>query len=166
MIRRAIEGDPQNIVAIAQAFARHMIAEGIFQWNEHYPSLSTFERDLVNQELYVLEVDKAVIGAIVISTRMDDFYQAIEWLTPSAKNGYLHRLCVHPEFQGKGYAKQLLDFAEDKLRNQGCLSVRLDTFSKNVRNQKLYEARGYQKLGDVYFDQKSEHPFHCYELVF
>ena len=166
MIRRAIEGDPQNIVAITQACAHHMIAEGIFQWNEHYPSLSTFERDLVNQELYVLEVDKAVIGAIVISTRMDDFYQAIEWLTPSTKNGYLHRLCVHPEFQGKGYAKQLLDFAEDKLRNQGCLSVRLDTFSKNVKNQKLYEARGYQKLGDVYFEQKSEHPFHCYELVF
>jgi len=166
MIRRAIEGDPQKVVATTQACARHMIAEGIFQWNEHYPSLSAFERDLVNQELYVLEVDKAVIGAIVISTRMDDFYQAIEWLTPSTKNGYLHRLCVHPSFQGKGYARKLLDFAEDKLRNQGCLSVRLDTFSKNVRNQKLYEARGYQRLGDVYFEQKSEHPFYCYELVF
>ena len=166
MIRRASQEDPKKIIAITQACARHMIAEGIFQWNERYPSLSTFERDLVNQELFVLEVDKAVIGAIVISTRMDDFYRAIEWLTPSTKNGYLHRLCVHPSFQGKGYAKQLLDFAEDKLRNQGCLSVRLDTFSKNVRNQKLYEARGYQKLGDVYFEQKSEHPFHCYELVF
>jgi len=166
MIRRAIEGDPQNVVAITQACARQMIAEGIFQWNEHYPSISAFERDLVNQELYVLEVDKAVIGAIVISTRMDDFYRAIEWLTPSTKNGYLHRLCVHPAFQGKGYARKLLDFAEDKLRNQCCLSVRLDTFSKNVRNQKLYEARGYQRLGDVYFEQKSEHSFHCYELVF
>jgi ribosomal protein S18 acetylase RimI-like enzyme len=118
------------------------------------------------QELYVLEKEGEVRGAVVISTQMDDFYRVINWLTPSSKNGYLHRLCVHPESQGKGYARKLLDFAEDQLKKQGCLSVRLDTFSKNHRNQRLYEARGYKKLGDVYFSNKSEYPFHCYELVF
>ena len=41
----------------------------------------------------------------------------------------------------------------------------LDTYSKNIRNQKFYEARGYKKLGDVYFPHKNDQPFHCYELV-
>jgi Acetyltransferase (GNAT) family. len=86
---------------------------------------------------------------------------------PPPKNGYSSFAFVFTQlFKAKVMRANWLDFAEDKLRNQGCLSVRLDTFSKNVRNQKLYEARGYQRLGDVYFEQKSEHPFHCYELVF
>ena len=45
-------------------------------------------------------------------------------------------------------------------------AVRLDTFSKNLRNQRLYEVRGYKKRDDVYFLHKSPDPFHCYELVF
>jgi ribosomal protein S18 acetylase RimI-like enzyme len=166
MIRKALHQDIQKVVRITQACARHMIAEGIYQWNENYPSAEAFERDVNQQELYVLEKEGEVRGAVVISTQMDDFYRVINWLTPSSKNGYLHRLCVHPESQGKGYARKLLDFAEDQLKKQGCLSVRLDTFSKNHRNQRLYEARGYKKLGDVYFSNKSEYPFHCYELVF
>lgn len=166
MIRKALHNDIQPVLSITRACARHMIAEGIFQWNENYPSLEAFEKDVHHEELFVIEEEGEVRGAVVISTHMDDFYRQINWLTPSTKNGYLHRLCVHPSFQGKGHARKLLDYAEDLLKTQNCLSVRLDTFSKNKRNQKIYEARGYQKLGDVYFEQKSEHPFHCYELVF
>jgi ribosomal protein S18 acetylase RimI-like enzyme len=166
MIRKALTNDLSHIIQITQACARHMIAEGIFQWNEQYPSLTAFEKDLENDELYVLEEDGHVKGAIVISTRMDDIYAPIKWIAETNLNGYLHRLCVHPESQGKGYARKMLDFAEDLLKKQGCLSVRLDTFSKNLRNQRLYEARGYIKREDVYFLHKSPDPFHCYELVF
>ncbi len=45
------------------------------------------------------------------------------------------------------------------------LSIRLDTFSKNIRNQKFYELHGYNKLGDIYFPDQSENPFYSYELV-
>ncbi|MEK9560100.1 MAG: GNAT family N-acetyltransferase, partial [Flavobacteriaceae bacterium] len=70
-----------------------------------------------------------------------------------------------PKHQGKGHARALLDFAETQLKELGAVSVRLDTFSKNLRNNKLYEARGYRRLGDVYFEQKSPFPFHCYEKL-
>lgn len=166
MIRKAVREDLEKIIGITQSCARHMIGQGIFQWNEQYPSLAAFEKDLENEELYVIEEDDEVKGAIVISTRIDDIYAPIHWIAETALNGYLHRLCVHPDSQGKGYARRLLDFAEDLLKSYGCLSVRLDTFSKNLRNQRLYEARGYKKREDVYFLYKSPHPFHCYELVF
>ena len=166
MIRKAVTNELSHIIHITQACARHMIAEEIFQWNEQYPSLTAFEKDLENDELYVLEEDGRIKGAIVISTRMDDIYVPIKWIAETSLNGYLHRLCVHPESQGKGYARKMLDFAEDLLKKQGCLSVRLDTFSKNLRNQRLYEARGYIKREDVYFLHKSPDAFHCYELVF
>lgn len=166
MIRPATQEDVASIVNVTRACARHMISEGIYQWNENYPSAEAFAKDVSAGSLFVLEISGEVIGGIVISTHMDAFYEKIEWLTPSTKNGYLHRLCVHPAHQGQGYARQVLDFAEETLRSEDCLSVRLDTFSKNLRNQRLYEARGYERLGDVYFELKSPHPFHCYELVF
>ena len=78
---------------------------------------------------------------------------------------YIHRLAVHPQEQKKGYAKVLMDFAEDYARKGGFISVRLDTFSKNVRNNKFYQARGYRAVGDIYFPKQSEFPFHCYELI-
>ena len=75
-------------------------------------------------------------------------------------------MAIHPEHQRKGYAKKLMDFAEATAKENNATSVRLDTFSQNHRNQKFYEARGYQKLESIYFPKQSKHPFYCYELVF
>ncbi len=165
MIRQAKIIEIPDILVITKACATDMAKKGIFQWNEHYPSKEAFEKDIVRSELYVLKIENRIIGTIVISTYMDEEYAQIDWLTPDKDNIYIHRLAVHPNFQGKGFARKLMDFAENYALEKGCLSVRLDTFSQNPRNQRFYEARGYQKLGDINFPKQSEHPFHCYELV-
>ncbi len=165
MIRLAKILEIPNILNITKACAKSMIDQGIYQWNEHYPSQEAFKRDIARNELYVLEVSNKIIGTIVISTYMDEEYAPIEWLTPNNRNIYIHRLAVHPQEQKKGYAQKLMDFAEDYARNKGFVSVRLDTFSQNSRNNAFYQARGYQKLGDIYFPKQSEFPFHCYELI-
>ncbi|WP_299333126.1 GNAT family N-acetyltransferase [uncultured Psychroserpens sp.] len=166
MIRRATLKDIDHIMEMTKACAIYMIGQGIFQWNEHYPNRTAFEQDVARDELYVLIIDRAVCGCVVISTHMDDEYIPIEWLTPNNNNIYIHRLAIHPDYQGKGYAQQLMSFAENYAKQNNFSSVRLDTFSQNKRNQKFYELRGYQKLGDIYFPKQSEHPFHCYELVY
>jgi ribosomal protein S18 acetylase RimI-like enzyme len=58
-----------------------------------------------------------------------------------------------------------MDFAEQHAIENNYTSIRLDTFSKNKRNQLFYELRGYKKLEDIYFPKQSEFPFNCYELV-
>ncbi|MGB6150925.1 MAG: GNAT family N-acetyltransferase [Pricia sp.] len=165
MIRRAKITEIPDILTITRACAADMIKKKIYQWNDHYPSKEAFENDIKRAELYVLEVDESIIGTIVISEHMDEEYAQVEWLTRNKDNVYIHRLSVHPNFQGKGFARQLMNFAENQAHEKGCVSVRLDTFSQNPRNQKFYEARGYIRLGDIFFSKQSEHPFHCYELV-
>lgn len=165
MIRRAKISEIPDILEITLACAEAMIARGIYQWNEHYPSAVAFENDIKRKELFVLEIEEEFIGTIVVSTNMDEEYKPVKWLTSSTNNCYIHRLAVHPKFQGEGYAQQLMDFAENYARETGFSSIRLDTFSQNKRNQLFYEHRGYQKLEDIHFPKQSEHPFHCYELV-
>ena len=165
MIRRAKISEIPDILTITQACAKKMQENGIFQWNEHYPSKEAFQKDIERGELFVVEEKNTVQGTIVISTLMDKEYKPIQWLTPNGNSVYIHRLSVHPNLQGKGLAQQMMDFAENHAREHGFVSVRLDTFSQNKRNQRFYEQRGYQKLGDIYFPKQSMHPFHCYELV-
>lgn len=165
MIQAAALSDLSEIKLLTESCAVAMQEKGIFQWNENYPSLEKLEQDIIQEELYVLKLESRISGIIVLTPVMDEEYVPIEWLTSSGNNLYIHRLAVHPSAWGRGYGQQLMDFAEDYARRKGFDSVRLDTFSQNKRNQKFYETRGYQRLGDIYFPKQSEHPFHCYEKV-
>ncbi|WP_224487983.1 GNAT family N-acetyltransferase [Robertkochia flava] len=163
-IRKASEKDLDPILNITRACAQKMRLQGIYQWNGYYPSREAFETDMSREELYVLERRKKIIGCITISTLFDEFYGDVEWLTPNENHFFIHRLAVHPDHQGKGYARQLMDFAEAMAREQKLTSIRLDTFSRNERNQRFYEARGYHRLGEIFFPKQSKFPFYCYEL--
>ncbi len=165
MIRKAKTADLTEIKSLTEACARAMDAKGIYQWNEHYPSLERLSLDVEREELYLLEENDRIKAIVVLTDFMDEEYVPIKWLSKTNNNLYIHRLATHPDVWGQGYAQKLMDFAENFARENNFESVRLDTFSENRRNQKFYEARGYQKLGNIYFPKQSEHPFYCYELL-
>jgi len=165
MIRNANFNEIDKLLEITRACALKMISEEIYQWNEHYPNKEAFLKDLERNELYVLLKENTIVGCITISELKDEEYNQVAWLTKDKNNYYIHRLAVHPGFQGFGNAKKLMDFAEKFAKAKKASSVRLDTFSQNKRNNTFYKNRGYQKLNNIYFPKQSEHPFHCYELV-
>jgi len=165
MIRRAKILEIPDIISVSRACAQYMIQNRIFQWNEYYPSEAIFKKDISRKELYVLVDNASIVGCISISNSMDEEYKPVQWGTPNNKNIYIHRLAVHPDHQKKGYGRQLMDFAETYARRNQFISIRLDTFSKNERNQKFYENRGYHKLESIFFPKQSKDPFYCYELV-
>lgn len=165
MIRKATSLDIDNLILITKACASNMIDKNIYQWNASYPNKEVFFNDFERNELYILEVENTVIGCITISTFMDDVYKPISWLTKNDNNIYIHRLAIHPKYQGQGYAQQLMQYAEDYAFKNNVISLRLDAFSQNTRNLKFYERRGYKQLAPIYFPNQSKHPFCCYELV-
>lgn len=165
MIRIARPNDISFLIKLTKACAEYLKSCGVYQWNDQYPNIPVFKGDIKRNELYVLQFKEDIIGSICISTVMDDVYDDVEWIAPNLHNCYIHRLAIHPNYQSMGNAQLLMDFAEKKARQNEYQSIRLDTFSKNLRNQKFYELRGYKKLGTIYFPKQSEHPFYCYELL-
>ena len=121
--------------------------------------------DIEEESLYVYLKKEKIVGCIMFSEKKDPLYNTVNWLTPDNKNLYIHRLAVHPKSQRQGIARQLMDFAEDFGEKKRMESIRLDTFSQNPRNIRFYKARGYLNLGDVYFENQSEDPFHCFEKL-
>ena len=157
--------DLDRVKKIAYDCALEMISRKIFQWDENYPNIEIFKKDIDNQNLYVYRDNSIVLGCIMLSLSKDEVYDNVKWLTKDEKNLYVHRLAVDPKYQKKGIGKLLMDFAEEYGLKNGLKSVRLDTFSKNDRNNKFYRSRNYIQLDDVYFPNQSEFPFHCYEKV-
>jgi ribosomal protein S18 acetylase RimI-like enzyme len=165
MIKKASKQDLEQLLTVVKSCGQNLIEQGIFQWNEQYPKREDLLEDIELQELWKLEDKNSVIGLIVLTENEDAEYQDVNWLTKNHKNLYIHRLAVDPEFQGKGYAQKLMDFAEKYAKENGYNSIRLDTFSENKRNLKFYEQRNYVKLESIYFPNQSEFPFYCYEKI-
>ena len=99
MIRKSLLQDLNDVKKITEACAKDMIDQGIFQWNEHYPSAEAFERDIQRGELYKLTQDEKIIGTIVLSNIKDEEYKDIKWTGDDGTQLYIHRLAVHPEYQ-------------------------------------------------------------------
>ena len=164
-IELATQNELDRVKEIAEACAKNMIENNIFQWNDKYPSREIFKEDIKNKSLYVSKINQEVVGCIMLSSFKDYVYRSVDWITPDEYNLYIHRLAVHPIFQKKGIARKMMDFAEEFAKSNNYRSIRLDTFSQNPRNNKFYKSRGYNKLDDVYFPKQSEFPFHCYEKL-
>lgn len=166
MIRLAQKSDLDRVLQITRLCAREMESRKVFQWNEHYPDRQSFVNDINNSELYVYCIQDMVIGCVSICAFMDEVYSKVSWKTDGKNSVYIHRLAVDPKHQKQGIGSKLMDFAENESKLSGVESIRLDTFSQNIVNQNFYEKRGYVKLEGIYFPLQSEHPFHCYELLF
>ena len=69
---------------------------------------------------------------------------------------YIEHVVIDKKYRGHGYGSQLIKFAEDRARAEGCYLIELDTDIGADKATKLYENSGYQKSGDYYFKQLRE----------
>ena len=84
----------------------------------------------------ILEVDGKPAGMGALRKLEDDV-------------GEIKRMYVRSEYRGKGYGKQILLYLEDKAREFGYITVRLDTGALNYPARGLYEKYGFE-LRDRY----------------
>ncbi|MBN4082949.1 GNAT family N-acetyltransferase [bacterium AH-315-A23] len=165
MITKAIIADLDQLHSLTKSCAKYLIENKIYQWDETYPSKEVLQIDIELEQIWKLEINKIIVGIIVLTEIEDKEYLHVKWLTKNNKNLYVHRLAVHPNFQGKGFAQKLMEFAENYAKKYKFNSIRLDTFSQNKRNQQFYKKRNYKKLESIYLPKQSKHPFYCFEKV-
>lgn len=160
MIRKAIIQEKHIIMKLINNAINDMDAKGIYQWDDIYPDEKVIEMDLNREELHVVLDNGIIKGIIVLNEFQDEEYKEVEWQYKSERQLMVHRLCVHPQFQGMGIARQLMKYAEEYGKASGYEAIRLDSFTGNKRACKLYESLGYKIAGMVNFRKGS---FLCLE---
>ena len=166
MIRLGKLSDIDQILSLTKACSLELIQKGINQWDEDYPSRSVILSDIEKETLFVLLKQEEIVGIVVLNEKQDDEYQQIKWKSGEHANFLVvHRLAVHPYHQGKGFARELMDYAENFASKNKYDSIRLDTFSLNKKNQTFYLKRKYDFLGEVMLPYKKNISYYCYELL-
>jgi GNAT superfamily N-acetyltransferase len=159
-IRKAQESDLPSVMALVEACVADMGRRGIDQWDEHYPTLDRFESDLSTGSLHVATAGDGVVGVFTVDGNQDIEYEAVTWTILDGPIAVVHRLMVHPAYQGRGIARRFMVFAERLASELGFVVMRLDAFSANPQALQLYRGLGYDEVGDVAFFGRI---FRCFE---
>ena len=149
--RRAGTDDLDALVALYGAAAQDMREKGIDQWDEYYPDREILAEDVESGDMTLGLLDGQLACAYVVNREYGPEYELGAWEHTEGDFCVLHRLCVNPEMQGRGLARQAMARMEKNARDQGFDSVRLDVFSQNLHAQRLYERLGYRRTGEVRF---------------
>jgi len=100
----------------------------VVPWNN--PKLDIKRKLKVNPELFLVgEINNKIIASVMGG------YEG--------HRGWINYLAVLPEYQGKGYAKDIMFAIEQKLKNIGCPKINLQIRSNNENVIKFYESIGY-----------------------
>ena len=57
--------------------------------------------------------------------------------------GWINYLAVHPDFQGQGYAQQVMENVESELKKRGCPKINLYIRSGNAISMAFYQKLGF-----------------------
>jgi ribosomal protein S18 acetylase RimI-like enzyme len=93
------------------------------------PMAADYEALVASDEVWIGDVDGAVVGILVIRSSED----VLE----------LENVAVDPAHQGQGHGRKLVDFAERHARELGLAAVELYTNEAMTENLHLYPRLGY-----------------------
>ena len=148
LIRKAIEDDIPALMHIFESAKGIMRANGnLHQWGVGYPSPEVVRSDIERGVCYVAtnEVTGEIEATMAFIPGPDSTYSYIEngsWLND---NPYyvIHRIAVAAP--GKGYARQMLDWAFERTD-----TVRIDTHRDNVIMHHILRKYGFSYCGVIY----------------
>lgn len=153
----------EEVNAIYLKCRDNLFKNGIFQWDDYCPNKEYFQECIKYKVLYVLIMNKEILGHAVLNEWESDEWKAIPW--QGNKPIVIHSLMIDPVVQNKGLGTDFIKLCEQFANEKGYNSIRLDAFSGNDKAIHLYEKLGYQKRGSVFFRSKPEghQEYFCYE---
>jgi ribosomal protein S18 acetylase RimI-like enzyme len=148
-IRPATCEDVDDVLALVRDCVDHMRRHGIEQWDDLYPDRTTIEADVGSCEAFVATHETGLVGYVALGALQDPEYAEVSWEFTAVPTVVIHRLMVDPAYQGRGFARVLMGFAEEHALTSGYRAVRLDAFVGNPRALHLYERLGYREAGTL-----------------
>ncbi len=135
----------ENIIDEAKTYMKE---NNIDQWQDGYPNADTLKNDIAKNQLYALKDEGKIIGLFA----MIDYEKTYEYIEDGKwgnNDKYLaiHRVAIKKEHKGKGYVKEIFDYAKRK-----CEHLRIDTHKDNLSMQRAIVKNGFIYCGIIYLE--------------
>ena len=133
-----------------------------------YPAPEDLRRAIDKGTLYIGRCGERIAGSMVVNHEYNEEYRHAAWPTVLDNSEFLviHMLGVHSDFTGKGFAKQLVQYAIDLAVKTGKKALRLDVLKGNLPAIRLYESFGfcYVETMLMFYEDTGWMEFDLYEL--
>jgi len=93
---------------------------------------------------FLYSLNNEFIAFIILSLR-GDYVEG----TKSSPVGYLEGIYVKPEHQGKGIAKELVEFAKKWSKENGCKELASDCLLENEDSRKFHNRIGFKEANTI-----------------
>lgn len=140
--------ETDEIFSLYTSATANLNKRGIYQWDDIYPDAEIIRTDIVHQHMYTVKKAGRIIAAFAVCDESDPEYCDGIWSIGTYT--VLHRFCISPEYQNKGYGKTILSHIEAMLKEKRIDYLRLDAFLQNPFSIRLYEKQGYSKTGVIH----------------
>ena len=92
--------------------------------------------------------DLSEAGKLIMYTYLDAGKPAgfVHFHEKELKIGQILFLAVDNYYRGKGYAREMMNFAIKELKNRGMLTIRMNTRTDNTKARALYESLGFKQI--------------------
>ena len=140
--------DISRVIDIINQAKTYFKNNDIDQWQDGYPNEETIEKDIENNEAYVLEEDGVILGTCMVTIHGEPAYTRIEgkWIL-NCPYICVHRIAVDNEYKGKGLASTILDQVVAMYPDYH--SVRMDTHHDNLSMQSFLTKYGFIYCGEI-----------------
>jgi len=109
-------------------------------WNE-----LDLDRPERNDDLSVIRNTLKYNGKLLVMlTEFDELIGSC-WITNNGRRLYLHHMGIKKQYHGKGYSKQLMEYALNFAKKQN-LQIKLEVHRSNNIAKSLYKSYGFNKL--------------------
>ncbi len=167
--RPAQQSDLPRLMEIVGDARKSLAAHKVDQWQGVYPQEASFLADMERGECYVVLHGEETAAFFTLSTLPEPSYDRIrdgKW-TEGPKWCTLHRCAVAGEYRGSGMAEAMIRFVEERARELGYRSVRVDTHRKNKSMQRMLRDAGFRYRGNISIETDPGHDpqRQCYEKL-
>jgi ribosomal protein S18 acetylase RimI-like enzyme len=156
--RKAIESDANSIMNIIKQAQASLKENGVDQWQDNYPNLTTIMNDIKSQNGYVLLIDNKLVGTVAVSFDGETTYESIfegEWIS-NDKYAVIHRIAVDVSYKELGVATRIINNIQKLTIDKGIQSIKVDTHEDNLSMQKLLNKNKFKYCGIIYLEDKSK----------
>ena len=134
-----------------------------------YPSPEDLKAAIDEHTLYLGTDGERIAAAMVLNRKCNAEYADAAWSQPLDRDEFavIHMLGVHRNYQGRGYAKQLVGHAIDLARQAGIRAIRLDVLKGNEPAKRLYTGLGFRHAGTLplFYEDTGRVEFELYEYA-
>jgi GNAT superfamily N-acetyltransferase len=161
-VKQAKSTDLVEILYLLNVCISDMNAKGLKHWNNVFPGNEQIRKDLEEGNIYLAKEKGVCKGMVTLNDSEPAGYGDMKFQTAEARPLFLHRMAVHPKWQGKGIASYLVDFAQKMARDRGFTCIRLDIYQSSQEARQLCKKLNFQEIGSFQAPCQKI-PYVCYE---